>query len=459
MAIEKPLRDVGEHLEEVISQETPLGQSLWDSLVETHPADIGHFFTEIDRDSAWLLFAQFPKELKHDVFAQISHTLQSFFLERMDDQDRADAMHTLNADELTDLFDHLSDEELKRYLNALHKNVRQKVLALLQFDPESAGGIMDIEVLTLMLDFTVEKSVKLLQRLQPSREIHQQIYVTNRAHRLEGHINLEDLVLHGPQERISSFMRKNELVAFAQEDRETVAKRMVHYGLTTAPVVDDKNHFLGVIPGDTLVDVIMKEATEDVQKMAALAPMRASYFETSIARIFFQRGYILVALLIAESVSGSILKAHEAALTALLYSFLPMLISAGGNASNQTSAVVIQGMASGQIDMSDVRRFFKREICVAFLLACVLSIVAFLRVYWPSGALVESMAVASAVWLIVVLSVTLGSGVPLLLKRFNIDPAFSAGPFLATVMDILGVLIFCYISKYIFSFAANLGFA
>ena len=447
MTVENILQNIRENIDAVVNQDTPLGRSLWESFLTVHHVDIAHFLSNISREDAQRIFLLLPRQLREQVFQDCSEQMQIFCLSFLDDQARIEVMHALNADELTNLFDYLSDEELKKYLNLLHKSVRQKVLSLLQFDPKSVGKIMDIDVLTLIDDFTVEKSVKLLQRLRPSRDIHQQIYVTNQAHRLEGHINLEDLVLHKPDERIVSFMRVNELVANAHDDREAVAKKMVHYGLMSVPVVDDNNHFLGVIPSDTLVDVIVQEATEDVQKMAALAPMRDSYLEIPIFRVFYQRGYIFVVLLLAESVSSHILSVHEVALAGLLASFIPMLISTGGNMSNQTSAVVIQEMASGTIGPSDAWRLLRRELLVASCLAVLLSACSFLRVYLSSGAVRESFIVSGTILLIVLLSATLGSGVPLLLRRFNIDPAFSAGPFLATIMDILGVLIFCYVAK------------
>src|SRR4029079_10345014 len=135
-------------------------------------------------------------------------------------------------------------EELKKYLNLLHGPAREEVNSLMKFHPESAGGIMDIQIFTLLDDFTVEKSIKILQRLRPRRDIHQQIYVTDRGNRLVGHINLEDLVLEEPTKRIASFMHPNELVAFADEDREVIAQQMVHYGLMTVPVVGKENQFL-----------------------------------------------------------------------------------------------------------------------------------------------------------------------------------------------------------------------
>ncbi|MGB8367361.1 MAG: magnesium transporter, partial [Candidatus Babeliales bacterium] len=377
----------------------------------------------------------------------LSDKMKMTMLACMSERDQVEAFQMLSADALTDLFDIFSDEELKTYLNLLHKQDREKILSLLQFAPESAGGIMHTDVLSLRDDFTVDKSIKLIQRLRPKRDVHQQIFVTDRFNKLVGHINLEDLVLQKPVDRIESFVRKNELTARTDEDQESIAAKMVHYGLMTVPVVDKNNYFLGIIPSETLVDVLVEEASEDVQKMAALTPIKQPYFEVSFFRLLYERGYILVGLLLAESFSGTIMRVHEASLNAFLLSFVPMLISAGGNTSSQTSAVAIQGMASGEISFYNMTRFLRREFYMACFLALLLSITAFLRVFFTSGVIWESIVISLSLGMIVMVSVTLGSAIPFILKRFNIDPAFSAGPFLATLMDILGILIYCYLIK------------
>lgn len=441
------LQEVQDNIETVLAQDSTLGVSLWHEFLKIHPADIAQFFIDSDREHFRQMFSMLPKDLKLEVFQELSDIMKVYTLSFMDEPGIVDALNILTADELTDLFDLFSDEELKKYLDLLHKRAREEVISLLKFHPDSAGGIMDIGVITLLADFTVEKSVTILQRLRPRRDIHQSIYVTDRSHKLVGHILLEDLVLHKPNERISSFMHENELVAQAYEDQETIARQMVHYGLTMIPVVGVDNYFLGVISSETLVDVLVEEATEDVQRMAALTPLKHSYFDTSFWRLVWERSYILVVLLLLESVSNTILHSNEATLGLLLMSFIPMLISAGGNTSSQTSAMVIQGMASGDIHADNMLRFLRREMLMALILASVLGLTSFGRVYHATGSLVHSCVVSISLASIVVVSVSLGSCTPFLLKRLNLDPAFSAGPFLATAMDLLGTLIFCYVSR------------
>lgn len=441
------LTEIRENIAALVSRDSALGKSLWQALLEEHPADIAGLLMDIDREAAKIIYLDLPKKLAQEVFEELSNQTRLYFLSFMDESDKVEALNSLYADDLTDLFELCSDEDLKKYLNLLHARSRQKVLSLLKFPAESAGGIMESDVFTLRDDFTVEKSIHLLQRLKPSRDIHQQIYVTDKGNHLEGHINLEDLVLRNPKERIADFMHEHDLIAFVDEDRESIAKRMVHYNLMTVPVVDKEFHFLGVIPSQTLVDVLMEEASEDVQRMAALPPLKYPYFETSFWRMFFERSYILVALLLVESFSGFILRAYDVVLGTFLLTFVPMLTNTGGCTSSQTSAIVIQGMASGDIRRSNMFKFLRREFLMALVLGLLLGTVAFMRVYFTSYSLIKSIAVSVTICATVVAASTLGSTLPWILKRFNLDPAFSAGPFLATLMDILGVLIFCLVAR------------
>lgn len=446
------LSQVKDHIEEIIEHKTPLGKSLLKSLEDIHPADIALFLGDLGKKESPALFMCLSRPLQAEVFEELSDRMKAFLLTAIDKQSQIIALNTLAADQLTDLFDHFSDEELKAYLNLLQTEQREEVLSLLQFDSESAGGIMKTDIITFMPAFTVERCISLLQRLRPSRDVHEQIYVVNRDDRLLGYVNLEDLVLQKPNIQIGSFMHKSELVAQVDEDRESVAKKMVHYGVMTVPVVNKEGLFVGVIPGDTLVDVLVEEASEDVQRMSALTPLKHAYFETPFLQILYERGSILAVLLIAGSISTFILRSFEATLTALLYQFIPMITSTGGNTSSQTSAIVIQGLATGDISFKNAIKFLRREIVMAVLLGTILGIVAFGRVYFTSGELIESIATGITIALIVLASVILGSCTPIILKRLNIDPAFSAGPFLATIMDVLGTIIFCMVVRIVFSF-------
>ena len=447
MINQKIFEEIRKNIDSVIQQDSPIARDLLKNLLEIHPADIAQFLSELEPEELKKLFTLFPKQLKIEVFIELSEALKAELLSLLDDQERIIVLSGTPVDELTDLFDALSDEELEKYLTLLRKKVRDQVISLMQFGPESAGGIMDVNVWSLMKDFTVEKSTQLLRRLQPEQELHRIIYVTTKDNVLVGHILLEDLVLKNPKVELGDFAKKNELVVRADEDQEEVAKNMLHYGVSMVPVVGDNDQFLGIISSDTLAEIIEAEATEDVYKLSAIKPMRQPYFDTPFFRLVFERGYILVILLLAESVSGIILKRYEATIMSVLVLFIPMLMSTGGNTSHQTSALVIRGMISGEVTLSNLWRFLRREFLMAGMLAIILGITAFIRVILTTGDWWLSLIVSLACSVVVITSVTLGSSMPILLKKLNIDPMFSAGPALATLMDVLAVYIFCHISS------------
>jgi magnesium transporter len=180
-----------------------------------------------------------------------------------------------------------------------------------------------------------------------------------------------------------------------------------------------------------------------------MTPIKYPYFETPFFKILWQRSYILIFLLAAQSLSSIIIKRYEQTLAGFLMYFITMLISTGGNSSSQTSALVIQGMAAGEITPDNFGRFLKRECRMALLIAFILGLFSFARVYLTYSNLIGALAVSTSLSIIVLVSVLLGSGIPIILKKINIDPAYAAGPFLATIMDICGLLIYCYISKLI----------
>lgn len=439
---------IEENLSEFIQYETPEAKQLWEEFLQFHPADMADFLAALSHSNLEQIFPRLPAQLRLEVFGHMSESLKVFILSFLDEEKRSLILAHTPLDELTDLFEFLSDQDLKKYLQFLSNKDRKKVLSLMKFDPESAGGIMDTDVVTLLHNFTVSKSIHVLQRLQPRKELHHNIYVTDQDNKLVGYITLDDLVLKRPDVRLLDFIRKPELIVDVNEDREDIAKKMRHYEVMSAPVVDKEGLFLGVIPSDTLIDIIEEETSEDVYHMSAMPAIKYPYFETSFYKMLIERSFILFVLLIMQSLSTMIIKYYKVTLQGFLIYFITMLVSTGGNSSNQTSAVVIQGMASGQITSDNIHRFLRREIVMAIMMACILGVVAFLRAYFTEGSFfLGNVAISFSLSLIVLVSVILGSSMPLILQKLGLDPAFAAGPFLATLMDVLGLLIYCYISK------------
>jgi magnesium transporter len=441
--------EIEEHIDD-ITEKTTKGIKLYSSLIALHHADIAQFLTNCSASVFKKLFSRFDSVLQLKIFEHLPSSRQAVAMKIVDDKQRVIFLENMSIDELYDLGDFTSDENLKEYFKLLRKKDREKLVHLLELNENTIGTIMDINVVSLHDHITVERSIHILQRLRPEQELHRIIYITDKHNKLVGQIALEDLVLKKPTTTIKEFMRPNEFILHAHEDQDDVAKKMRHYQITMAPVVSQQNYFVGAITAENLVDILEEESSEDILRISAMTGLKHTYFETPFMRLLFERGAILIVLMLAESFTSLIIGHYEPILIGALMLFTAMLISTGGNTSTQTSAVVVQGLASGEINNSNIKRFLKREFLMALCLALVLGITAFLRVYYLSGQpVIISTAVAISISMVAAASVLLGSAVPFILRKIGLDPAFAAAPFLATGMDILGLFLYCFISKLI----------
>jgi magnesium transporter len=448
LEIKKILFQIENNIDAVVTQSTALGADLWQLLVQQHPADIATLVSCLPEERQLDVLKKLPKELAVNTFKQLESMLQALLLVDLDTDLATTILNKMPADELTDLFDHLSDEDLEKYLKLLQKKERNRIISLLNFNPQSAGGRMNSDVITLQKDFTVKKCIDLLQRLGPQKDVMERIYITNKEHVLVGFINLDKLVLTKPETLLSQIIQKNDLIVYVDEDQEDVADQMHHYSLSSVPVVDKQNHFLGVITAQDVVEIIKEEESEDVYKMSGLASsVSHSYFSTSAWRLIWHRSVWLISLMLVQSVSSIILGTYNALIQnhVIISFFLTMLIGTGGNAGNQSATLVIRGLINGEISRNNARKVLMREFGIGLVIASLLVCFGFFRVYYFYRDVVGALAISVSLFVIVVMSMILGAMIPILLERANIDPAHSAAPFLTTLMDILGVVTCCFI--------------
>jgi len=442
---------IQQNLSTVLMQDTQLGRDLWQLLIKKHPADIASIISRLEKQDQQELLQKLPSQIIVDVFARLPEKIQAQLLVQLDIEQVSTILQQMSPYQLSDLFELFSDEDLKKFLTLLQETRRKKVISLLEFPPESAGGIMRSEEISFNEGLTIKKAVNVLQRLQPKQKhLHRRVFITDKDNKLLGFIYVDSLVLNKPDTFLKEIMESNELVINVREDQEKVAESMRHYDLSIAPVVDDANHLIGVITADEIFDIFKEEASEDVYKFSALTPVEYPYFQTSFWTLIWQRGPWLVALLILQSVSSTILTHYDALLAkyTIIPIFLTMLIGTGGNAGNQSGALVVRGLATGEMSTKNAAKLLIREFFISIVMALILALVAFFRVFTHAKSnLISSITISVSLFLIVVTSTMLGTFLPLLLERFNFDPAHSAAPFLATLMDIIGIMIYCLISS------------
>jgi len=438
-------------VDQIIEQNSEAGVRGWAKVCSAHPSDIADLLEHISRHNQFLLFTKLPADIASRTFNRLERMTQADILLQLNNDQAAHVLKNMHADILADLFEELEDEQVEHFLKLLQKKQRSRIVSLLSFDPKSAGGIMNSDVLTLRSDLTVKNCISILQRLSPQQEVRYRVYVTDKDNVLVGHITIDQLVLNKPETLISSLLSKNELIINAYEDQEEAVKKMTHYGVLSSPVVDAYNHFLGVISGDDVVTVMEEEASEDVYRMSGVGHVEGSYFETPTSMMFFERSKWLVGLLLLQSVSSVIMNYYNAMLAdhVILTLFLTMLMGTGGNAGNQSATLVIRGIATGEIGRKRRLFVFLRESLLSVCIASLLSTISFARVWIMHGNLLAAFAISASLFCIVCVSMLLGTLIPLTLHHFKIDPAHSAAPFLATLMDVIGILIYCSICGYI----------
>ena len=278
--------------------------------------------------------------------------------------------------------------------------------------------------------------------MKANKKLYQTLYVVDSKQFILGYVFLEDLVLAEEEENISSLLRVIKHSINAHEDQEEIALFMTHYRLNIVPVVNDKKHFLGVITSEIIARAIEDEASEDILKMANLGKIEHTYFETKFSQLLTQRAIVLGLLLLLQSVSAIIIGKYNFILEGFLVTYIGMITSTGGNTSSQVCTLAIQGITTGSIKLRNMIRFIKREMRVAFCLGLILGFIGMLRIYFLHYDFSESLIIGIALFFVIILSTLLGSTIPFLLQKIKLDPAYSAGPFLATCMDILGVIIF-----------------
>lgn len=417
-------------------------QNIIEEIRELHPADLCEIFDSISNSVRIYLFSHLPSPKKADVFIEFSNNKRHNIFLHATKNEREALLHYLSINELVDFFDDLSDEEIREYIQLLNKKERKKVLSLLEFPETSAAGIMESDVIVLPPDISTAKTILLLKKTKANKTLYKTIYIVNHEQILIGYILLEDLFFAEEKENISKLMKPAEYFVKSDEDQETVSIYMTRYKLSIIPVIDHTNHFLGVITSEIVARTIELEAAEDIFRMASLSPIQYTYFETPMTKLIWQRASILTLLLLLQSISTMIIGKYTALLNGFLITYIGMVTSTGGNTSSQVSALVIQGLASGDIKIKDQYRFLKREIIISSFLAIIVSIIGSARIYFFHYQIKETIIIFSSLFSVILFSTILGSAVPFILHKVKVDPAYSAGPLLATCMDILGVILF-----------------
>ena len=433
--------------------------ALRDLLLPMEPADIASLLEESGEENMPLLYRLLPKELAAEVFVELEADSQEMLINGFSNNELREVLDELYLDDVADIVEEMPATVVIRILDKATPEMRKSVNELLKYPEDSAGSIMNMEFLSLKKDMTVEDAFKRIRRIGGDMETINTLYVTDPTRRLLGVLSVRDLLLAESDDLIEDIMDTNVVSVTTTDDKEDVAQAMSKYDYLSMPVVDQENRLVGIVTVDDAMDVMEEEATEDIEKMAAITPTDKPYLKTSVFDTFKARIPWLLLLMVSATFTGLIITNFEASLAVVpvLTAYIPMLMDTGGNCGSQASVTVIRALSLDEVDFSDILSVIWKELRVALLCGAVLAIANFAKMMLVDRMLLGNTSleplVAAIVCLTLVCAVAVakfvGCTLPLLAKKVGLDPAVMASPFITTIVDALSLLIY-------FQFAKNL---
>lgn len=431
--------------------------SLRDILTTMNPVDIAAIFEEIQDEKMPLLYRLLPKDTAADAFVEMDDETQQFLIQSLSDTELKEVLDDMFMDDVVDMIEEMPANVVKRILRQSTPEDRKKINMLLKFPEDSAGSIMTTELVILRPDMTAEEAIKRIRRTGVDKETIYTCYVADNLSKLRGIITIKDLLLADDDDKVKDMMDTNVISVNTYTDQEEVATIIKKYDFLALPVVDTENRLVGIVTIDDAVDVMEDEATEDIQKMAAITPntdkpyLKIGIFDTWKSRIPW-----LLLLMISATFTGMIISSFEDALatSVVLTAFIPMLMDTGGNSGSQASVTVIRAISLDEIEFKDLFRVLWKEIRVAFFCGISLSAAAFAKVILVDRLLMGNAEVTIAVALVVCLTLALtvvvakiiGCCLPMIAYKLGFDPAVMASPFITTIVDAVSLVVYFLIA-------------
>ncbi len=370
---------------------------------------------------------------------------QQFIITSLSEREAANIIDNLMADDATDLLEEMPANIVKKLLASASADTRRDINHLLRYPEDSAGSIMTVEYVDLKENMTVEDAIQRIRQIGVDSETINICYVLDAKRTLVGTVALRYLLISPSDAIIGDIMHENVIYLNTLMDQEEVARQFQKYDFTSMPVADNEGRLVGIVTVDDVVDILQEEATEDIEKMAAIVPSDKPYMKTGVFETWKKRIPWLLLLMISATFTGSIITSFEDALGVfpILTAFIPMLMDTGGNAGGQASVTIIRGLSLNEIGYSDVPRILWKELRVALICGLTLSAAYFVKLMLFDRV---GIGVAAVVCLTLIAAVAIakmiGCSLPVLAKRLGFDPAVMASPFITTIVDALSLVIY-----------------
>jgi magnesium transporter len=399
------------------------------------------------------IFRSFDRDTCEERFSELSHSDQVKVLRKSNDTERRWLLRSLQPDDTADVLQQVDLDEQQAWLKLLDDIHRREIMALLVFAEDAAGGLMNPRFSTLRAEMGVDEALLYLRRrAREQRETTYYVYVLDTSQRLVGVVSLRSLLAAPPGSAVADVMATDVVSVPADMDQEAVSRLFTKHDYLALPVVDGDGHMQGIVTADDIVHVVNAEATEDIQKMGGMEALEDPYLEAAFFDMVRKRAGWLSVLAIGEMLTATAMAffQDEIQRVVVLATFVPLIISSGGNSGSQASTLVIRAIALGEVGFRDIFQVARREIMAGFCLGMVLAVIGFLRIWaWELafhsyGALTMpvSLSVGTSLLGVVMFGTLCGSMLPFLLKKLGADPASASAPFVATLVDVSGLLIY-----------------
>lgn len=428
------------------------------ALVHSELLDAWPVLSDDDRRAGFLMLARTEAE---PLFHALDSRDQADLLALLDPAEQRIWLRTLAPDDAADVIQATPEEQRDALLGLLDERTRMEVAALLAYAEDAAGGLMNPRYARLRPEMSADEAISYLRRQTRERvENIYYAYVLDAQQHLLGVVSLRELVTATPDKKVRDLMNPDVVKVGEDMDQEAVSHVFAEHNLTVIPVVDADNVMKGVVTVDDIVDVVREEATEDIQKIGGVQALEDTYLQTSVVEMIRKRAPWLIILFLGQTLTANVMEFFESRLgspsqaglaTAVLMIFIPLIVSSGGNSGSQAATLVIRALALGEITLREWWRVARRELAVGMLLGLILALLGLGRILlWQAigwGAYSEhyvlvALTVAGSVTAVVLWGTLVGSMLPLLLRRCGLDPASASTPFVATLCDVTGLMIY-----------------
>ena len=428
--------------------------TLRDILITMKPFDIAAVFENLQDEKMPILFRILPKELAAETFVEMDDETQEFLIHGFSDSELKEVVDELFVDDAVDLIEEMPANVVKRILRQADKDMRKQINELLKYPEDSAGSIMTTEFIVLRPDMTAEMAIKRIRRTGVDKETIYTCYVTDANNKLIGITTVKDLLLAEDDELVKSIMEENVISVTTLADQEQVAQMFSNYNFLALPVVDNENRLVGIVTIDDAIDVIQEEATEDIEKMAAVLPSDKPYMKTSVFGLYKKRAPWLLILMLSATFTSAIISSFEAVLAnvLILSSFIPMITGSGGNAGSQASVSVIRALSLGEIHFKSIFLVLWKEFRVSILCGITLAAANFVKLLLfdlngQENAFMIALVISLTLVGTIIMAKLVGSSLPLLASKVGFDPAVMASPFITTIVDAVSLLVYFGFAK------------